>query len=380
VSVASCAIVKRFTTAVVGSLAVVGLLAAPRAGADTIASKKAEAARIAAELDAKATQAEVLTEQYNAARIKAGAAETDAAKAAQLLATAEAAVTRSQSALKETAVDAYVHSGFLPLMDSRPQDALDLSVRRAYVNVVADRQSDALRSLRVARQDAATRRANLDQAKQASRQALSSVEGKRQAAAAAVSAQQALLGKVKGELATLVAAEQKRKADEEAKRVQAALASRQGSQAAAPARPGSVGSGTPLVLNHNTGTAPANPPPAPNAGAAAAVAEAKRQLGKPYEWGGAGPDTFDCSGLTAWAWKAGGKTLSHYTGSQWSETARVDISQLQPGDLVFFGSDLHHVGLYVGGGQMIHAPQTGSVVSYASIYRSDLVESGGRVY
>ena len=374
---------KRFTTAVVGALAVVGLLAAPRAGADTIASKKAEAARIAAELDAKGTQAEVLTEQYNAARIKAGSAETDAAKAAQQLATAEAAVTRSQSALKQTAVDAYVHSGFLPLMNSRPQDALDLSVRRAYVNVVADRQSDALRSLRVARQDAATRRANLDQAKQASRQALSSVEGKRLAAAAAVNAQQALLAKVKGELATLVAAEQKRKADEEAKRVQAALAARRTSQAATTspaARPGSVGSGTPLVVNHNTGTAPSNPPPAPNAGAAAAVAEAKRQLGKPYQWGGAGPDSFDCSGLTAWAWKAGGKTLSHYTGSQWSETARVDISQLQPGDLVFFGSDLHHVGLYVGGGQMIEAPQTGEVVRYASIYRSDLVQQGGRVY
>ncbi|MBA3653726.1 MAG: C40 family peptidase, partial [Actinobacteria bacterium] len=178
-------------------------------------------------------------------------------------------------------------------------------------------------------------------------------------------------------------AEQRRKADEEARRVQAALAAARRAAPATASSPNSAPaprSASAAPVNHNTGTAPVNPPPPPNKGAASAVEEAKRQLGKPYQWGGSGPDTFDCSGLTAWAWKAAGKTLSHYTGAQYNETARVAIADLQPGDLVFFGSDLHHMGLYVGGGQMIDAPQTGSVVRYASIYRSDLVQSGGRVY
>jgi cell wall-associated NlpC family hydrolase len=114
-----------------------------------------------------------------------------------------------------------------------------------------------------------------------------------------------------------------------------------------------------------------NPPV--SAGASAAVEEAKRQLGKPYVFGGAGPDNFDCSGLTAWAWKAGGRTLPHSATAQYNMLPHVAISDLQPGDLVFFGSDIHHDGIYVGGGQMIHAPQTGDVVKYSPIARPDLV-------
>ena len=121
------------------------------------------------------------------------------------------------------------------------------------------------------------------------------------------------------------------------------------------------------------------PPPA--SGAAAAIAYAQAQIGKPYEWGADGPDTFDCSGLTMMAWRQAGVYLSHYTGAQYAETARVPIDQLQPGDLVFYGPSGEtstHVGLYVGSGQMIEAPYTGAYVRYASIYRSDLVPYGGR--
>lgn len=368
---------KRFTTVLVAAMMLSAALLGRTAEADPVANKRAEAARLAAELESKGRQAAVLTEQYNAARIKAGAAEADAAKAAQALAAADAAVKRTHEALKASAVEAYMHGGFLPLNKhaASPKDATELTVRRKYVSVVADRQNDALKAMRVARQDAANRRAQLEEAKETSRQALAAVEGKRQAAAAAVAAQQAVLNRVKGELATLVAEEQRRKAEEEARRVRAALAAR---QAAPPGGAPRTVTGSPI--GRDTGTAPTNPPPPPNAGAATAVAEAKRQLGKPYQWGGAGPDTFDCSGLTAWAWKAAGKTLPHYTVSQYNATARVAIKDLQPGDLVFFGEDMHHMGLYVGNGTMIHAPQTGDVVKYSTIYRSDLVESGGRVY
>ena len=124
------------------------------------------------------------------------------------------------------------------------------------------------------------------------------------------------------------------------------------------------------------------PPPSTGGGVSAVLSYARAQIGKPYQWGGTGPDSFDCSGLTMMAWRQAGVYLSHYTGAQWSETDRVPISDLQPGDLVFYGSSgesSHHMGLYVGGGRMIEAPYTGASVREADIYRSDLLPYGGRV-
>ncbi|MGI5419103.1 NlpC/P60 family protein [Actinomadura luteofluorescens] len=101
--------------------------------------------------------------------------------------------------------------------------------------------------------------------------------------------------------------------------------------------------------------------------AAQALRYAMSKIGRPYVWGAAGPTTFDCSGLTMWAYKQVGINLPHYTGSQWNAGTHVSRSDLQPGDLVFFYSDLHHMGIYVGGGKMLHAPHTGDVVKIASM-------------
>jgi cell wall-associated NlpC family hydrolase len=98
---------------------------------------------------------------------------------------------------------------------------------------------------------------------------------------------------------------------------------------------------------------------------------AYNELGKPYQWGAAGPDSFDCSGLTQYVWGKAGVYLDHYTGSQWNQGQHVEASQLQPGDLVFFGSDLHHVGIYVGNGNMIEAPHTGANVRVSPYNRPD---------
>jgi cell wall-associated NlpC family hydrolase len=105
------------------------------------------------------------------------------------------------------------------------------------------------------------------------------------------------------------------------------------------------------------------------------------QLGKPYVFGGAGPNSFDCSGLTMMAYKQVGINLSHYVPNQWSASKRVSRSELQPGDLVFF-NNLDHMGMYVGNGMFIQAPHTGDVVKISSLsdgYYTSAFMGGGRL-
>ena len=84
-------------------------------------------------------------------------------------------------------------------------------------------------------------------------------------------------------------------------------------------------------------------------------------------WGATGPTSYDCSGLTQAAWKAAGIDLPRTTWDQVNVGTRVSTAELQPGDLIFFYSDISHVGLYIGNGEMIHAPHTGTVVKIAPI-------------
>lgn len=98
-----------------------------------------------------------------------------------------------------------------------------------------------------------------------------------------------------------------------------------------------------------------------------------RQLGKPYVFGTNGPDTFDCSGLTQWAWAKAGVAMDHYTGSQANQFPRISVDQLQPGDLVFFNVDLGHMGMYIGNDQIIQAPRTGDVVKITTLNRGNVV-------
>ncbi len=119
---------------------------------------------------------------------------------------------------------------------------------------------------------------------------------------------------------------------------------------------------------------PAPVPPAPAEGAQAAINFAYAQLGEPYVWAAAGPDAWDCSGLTMGAWAQGGVSLPHYSVAQYDVTTPITVSQLRPGDLIFWASDpsdpgsIFHMGLYIGNDEMIHAPRTGRNVSIENIW------------
>jgi cell wall-associated NlpC family hydrolase len=143
------------------------------------------------------------------------------------------------------------------------------------------------------------------------------------------------------------------------------------------ANPTLKGGGTSgITLPPGTQTEGYTPPGNASAGAAAAIAYAAAQLGKPYSWGGAGPNSFDCSGLTMQAYAAAGKHLPHFSQAQYVATSGGSLPigsggyNFPIGSLVFFGSSIatiDHVGIVVGPDSMIEAPHTGDVVKYYSI-------------
>ncbi|MEU6116500.1 NlpC/P60 family protein [Streptomyces sp. NPDC047117] len=101
--------------------------------------------------------------------------------------------------------------------------------------------------------------------------------------------------------------------------------------------------------------------------AAAALAAAKTKIGSPYVWGATGPSSFDCSGLTSWAYQQAGQSLPRTSQEQATAGTQIGRDQLKPGDLVMFYSDLHHIGLYAGNGQVLHAPKPGAAVRFESM-------------
>ncbi|TDD94524.1 C40 family peptidase, partial [Jiangella asiatica] len=135
---------------------------------------------------------------------------------------------------------------------------------------------------------------------------------------------------------------------------------------------------TPEPTPEPTHTEPPDEPEEPEepeqpAGARAAIDFALAQVGKPYEWGADGPNSYDCSGLTMRAWEAGGVGLPHWSVAQAQRVDRVSYSDLRPGDLVFWSdngeaSGVYHVGLYIGGGQMVHAPRPGKDVEVQNVF------------
>lgn len=388
----------------------------PAGAADAIADKQAEAERIARQLEQQSRQVSILAEDYDEARLAIEKTEAELATAEAQVKKTDAEAGAIRTRLKDQAVESYIRGGSMPalamLVDTKSTE--DLGIRTHYVKTVTAGAVDVLDELRVVRIELGEQRERLDATRADAKAAAELAESKRRDAAAAQAAQEKTLSKVQGELAALVEAEAKRRAEEEARRVQAELAAREAkakadAEAAAAreaaareaasrraAEAARATTTTPTTARPVSGTSPTTARPAttttapratttteppttsgpPAAGADAAIAEARRQLGKPYEWGGSGPDTFDCSGLTSWAWRAGGKRLSHSSRAQYSETSRVAFSDIQPGDLLFYGNPIHHVGLYVGDGQMIEAPETGKNVRIASIYRSGYTGAG----
>ena len=422
----------RLTTAAtlvaVGSLTV-GLLAGPAAAdpafpsareversRSAVASTAASVGQIEARLAAAsarsaqlATEVAQAVEAYNGARFRLEQAQQAAVVAQQKAAAAQREVDAARRELGKFAAAAYREGGDLGglsafLSANGPQDLID---RASAIDSIGDSRRRALSALRsaevaahVLQQRARHLVASRADAATAVEAAKVAAEGKlaaqQQAVAAMASERRSLIVALAAARSTSVRLERARQAGleqaraeraEHARRAQQRRDAQQRRRAAANAdrdndRPSA---GSPSGGSHNGsggGGAPSGGSGGSSAGtssgASAAIAFARAQIGKPYEWAATGPDTFDCSGLTMRAWERGGVSLPHYSVAQYEQGRKVAINDLRRGDLVFFGSDpgnpgsIYHVGLYIGGGQMIEAPYTGEDVKVSSIYRDSL--------
>ena len=172
--------------------------------------------------------------------------------------------------------------------------------------------------------------------------------------ASQLSHQQRLLSSIKGEIAHLQAVARAR--------ALASAAAARARYSAAQQSAALQAAGDPIGVTASTPDATVAPP----SQYGGVVGVAMRYLGVPYVWGGSSPSGFDCSGFVMYVYGQMGVSLPHYTGAQWNVGVPVGRGDLQPGDLVFFDG-LGHVGLYIGGGQFIHAPHTGDVVKVSSM-------------
>jgi cell wall-associated NlpC family hydrolase len=321
----------------VGLLSPFLVLAHP-AAADQIANKQAQAAKLARQIDQLSLRVSQLSEKYDEARLRVDQVNASLAAAKTAMDATNSQLSSASQRVRDLAVSSYMEGGQITNLGLLvPKSADELANRAAYVQSVAGTTNEAIDALHQDRALLAQEQSALSAAQASAASALAAAGADQRAAAAADASERATLAGVQGQLAQLVAAAQAQQ--------QAALATRLQAVASRQSLGGGGASGSGLG-----GIVPGSLPP-PGAGAGSAVAWARAELGKPYLYGGAGPNAFDCSGLTAWAWGHAGVPLPHSAAAQYDVTTHIPISALQPGDLVFYGSPPHHVGIYVGGGR-----------------------------
>lgn len=397
-----------------------------------MASLQTQAEELAGQINADDQTLAQLDQSYDAGRIAYAQLQARRVALAGQMAASAQAVATARHALQQDAILAYLTGG-APIIN-RPDElgAENADITLAYASIVAGG----------AKADEDRYQATLDtEAKQRAAMAstihdesvtLSDIAAYRTQAATTLASQQAALAQVKGQLAVAVAAVQAQQQAAEQSQVQAQMAAQgnpppAGSATAVPAQvPAQVAApvvpvATPAPVAPVATPAPVDPPssidpvtfppttappttdppttdppttappppssgtssgssspPAQAPGVSAVLAYAEAQLGKPYQWGGAGPGSFDCSGLVMMAWEQAGIYFPHLAQDQYDLTVPVPFADMIPGDLVFYGTpnDVYHVGIYVGNGNMIAAPETGQDVSVQNIYWDGLLSAG----
>jgi len=316
-----------------------------------IQGAQAQAGELEAQIQGDSNRLEVLDQQYEAAQQQVQSLDQSVLETAAKVAAEVATVNAANSQLREQALSVYTNgstgSGIAQLFDPPNQET---SIAAVYQGVASSNISETIDHLHVAQASLQDQESQLE-GDEARAKTESEVLGEAQSQAQGLlSSQEAALGHVKGEIASLVAQRQ---------------AATQATDSAS------------FRSRYGAGTT-ANAAVSPGAGGAVQAAES--QLGVPYRWGAEDPGVgFDCSGLTQWSWGRAGVSIPRTAQAQYDAIVHVPMSALEPGDLLFWDdgtSSIQHVAMYVGNGQVIQAPRSGENVSYSAIWTNGLVGAG----
>jgi cell wall-associated NlpC family hydrolase len=370
-----------------------------------IQAARAKATRLMGLISADNEREQTAGESYDQANVVIGLADKQLASLHKRIRREDATIAVGKRRVERAAVEAYVAGGnggggtaqFASLLTNSLTNSESIttyagvattSLHQAVVRLVAEKN-------RLLADESAARTQASD-----ARIAARNSAAARSSAAAAEQSTAAALHQVKGQLATLIEQRALAIAQQEAAEAQAAKSAAARDAYARSAEEYSnlasqLGAGNPAAaeaaeVQAALASEVGHPPLAPAGHTAAgdlAVQTAESYLGVPYVWGGAGPDGFDCSGLTMVAWAAAGVSLTHSAWYQYRETTHVPLSAIEPGDLLFYTfpddgpNPITHVAMYVGSGPygsetIIQAPETGETVSYSPMYYFGFVAAG----
>ncbi|THV24400.1 NlpC/P60 family protein [Glycomyces paridis] len=309
------------TRRIVAAVAAVALIPATAALLTSSQASAQSSDEIQEEIDERSEDLEVVIEEYNAKREELDDANELIEEIEAQLPELQAAADAANEQMAEIASTAYTGGNFAMVNSVLAGDPSDFADRLMYLSNLSDAENAAIADALGQMEELETRKTELETLKESADEILSDIE------------------KQQGEIEAEIEA---------------------------------------LEDDYDDAYAAENPEPdwGDYAGNSTAVAFAWDQLGEQYVYGADGPDTWDCSGLTQGAWAAAGVSLSHNAAMQWDETARISRDELQEGDLVFY-NDLAHVGIYIGGGEIIHAPNSTTVVKIVDIdYGGSIVGYG----
>jgi cell wall-associated NlpC family hydrolase len=348
---------------VVALALVASLVAGPAQAEPSLAQARADATRLRHQLSALQVKQEVAIERYDGLEDQLQQAVSTEISADDQAMDDQAAAQQAQANVGNRAAALYMSGGQLGLIESvlqgtSPSDMLE---RAQVVDSVLNSQT----LMATTGQGIAAQAASMARGTTLSREQVATLHAQ---AAATLTTVQTLLARQHSLIA---------KADKTV--VKLAAAQERAAEAAAVAGAAQSAGAAGVPVGSGDSASLPSPIVGPNATASAAIAAAQTRLGLPYVWGATGPSTFDCSGLVMWSYRQAGLSIPRTSREQYAGLPKVALSDLQPGDLVFYAtntsnpSTIHHVAMYVGDGLVIHAPHTGDHVRYAPVAMPGLI-------
>jgi cell wall-associated NlpC family hydrolase len=349
------------------------LTAVTSATADpSIASKQAQARAVLEQVQEMDMALERAVEAYNGATVELNRIDGDLQQNARHLVIAKRSLRTAQTHIAARLRELYVNGGTGGVVEIvlGAESLDDLLARIDMVERVGAQDAKVVAEVRRFQREVRAQKVRLQKARAAQAAVVADRASQKQSIEGQLAERQRLLASVQSEISRLQAAERARAAAAAAAARAALATQRAQARLAAQIEPEVTGEADPGEFDFGAEIPAFNPPPPDGSRASQVIAIAMQYLGVPYQWGGASPATgFDCSGFVMYVFAQIGVALPHHAAAQYGYGVPVSRDQLQAGDLVFFNG-LGHMGMYIGGGQFIHAPHTGDVVKISSLYDS----------